>query len=111
MAFLVSGQSVTGTGSAQGFASLDGRWSDRGYVMLECSGNSASASVWCSPDAANVGDWLLVTAWALGVNATATAQLTSYYPTVAAQVDWISGGARTALVNLQVVLRKMTNFA
>lgn len=106
MAFLISGQNVTGTGSAQNNASLAGYWSDKGYVFIECSGNSASASIWASPDPAN-GDWMQITGWALGVNTTATAQLSAYYPFVAAQVDWISGGARTALVNLQVVLRKM----
>lgn len=104
MAWLISGQNVTGTGSAAGQASIATYWSDVAYVFVESSANSASASLWASPDPA-YGGWLQITAWAL--KGTATAQLTSFYPYLRAQVDWASGGTNTAKVNLQVVGRKM----
>jgi hypothetical protein len=106
MAYLISGQSATGTGYVKGSA-VAAYWSDKGYVMLECSGNSASASLWTTPDPANVpSDWMQVTAWAAGPNTTATAQLSAFYPYLLGQVDWVSGGTNTATVNLQVVTRK-----
>lgn len=100
--YLLSGQNFTGSGSAQ----LATYWSDMAYVLVESSGNSASASLM-----ANVSDdtrtWMKVTSWAIGVNATATAQISSFFFKVRAQVDWVSGATNTGTVYFQYSQRKM----
>lgn len=108
MAYLISGQSVTGTG-VDVFPALV-NWSDMAYTVIESSGNSASASIW-----GNVSDdnrtWMKITGWAVGVNSTATAQITSFFYKVQAQVDWVSAGtggnSNTAKVYLQYAPRRM----
>ena len=100
--YLISGQNKVGTGvGATGAKAMF--WSDKIYVHIDCSGNSASASILASPDGAS--RWLNITSWAIGVNATATAQLTAMYPFVIGQVDWVSGAANTGTVTMQVVGR------
>lgn len=101
MAYLISAQSVSGSGAGRNncFAHcVEG--SPAAYVLLECSGNSASATLW-----ANAGDddrsWLPVTSWAMSPNTTATAQLTTFYYKVMGTVDWASGGPDSGTVSMQ----------
>lgn len=111
MPYLISGQNVTGTGSGvlprggvqQFVGPLHVEWADRAFVMLETSGNSASATLW-----GNAGDnrWMAVTSWSGGVGTTATAQITSFFYSVCATVDWVSGGSRTGTVYMQYAPRK-----
>jgi hypothetical protein len=84
-ALIFTAMNQTGSGTARAMY-----WSDKGYVHIDCSGNSASATLWASPD--GNGKWMSVTSWALGQNVTATAQVASFLPYVNASLDWVSAG-------------------
>lgn len=97
MALLMSAQNVAGTASGRkGEFGQSMFRSDVGYVHIDCSGNSASATLLASPDGAS--RWMAVTSWAMGPGTTATAQVQSFLPYVAAQLEWASGGTRTGTV-------------
>ena len=101
MSYLISAQNAVGTG--RGGTSYSMYWSNVSYVHVESSGNSASATLLASPN--GVDRWMAVTSWALGVNATATAQIASFFPFVMGRVDWVSGDALTGTVTMQYVGR------
>lgn len=97
-AWLLSGVSATGTGSG-----MDSRQFAIGFVQGNISGNSASATLLASYDSAT---WMAVTSWATGtvsVVAPFSAQLSQYYPYLAARVDFVSAsGGVTAGVWLHM---------
>ena len=97
-AWLVSGQSATGT--AQG---MDSRPYSVGYLQANFSGNSASASLLASYDSAT---WMVVTRYYTGqmtADSRFTAQLNAYYPFLAGRVDFVSAsGGVTAAVWMHV---------
>lgn len=98
MLYTLVSANVAGSGTAQ-----DLRQSDKVFAYLEVSGQPASASILGSPDGVK---WLVVTAWTgQAIGTTATAQLAGFYPYLMGQVDWVSGGTRTANVNMALVGR------
>ncbi len=88
---IFSAMDATGSGTARATY-----WSNVSYVHIDCSGNSASATLVASPD--GCGRWMEVTSWAMGPSTTATAQVVSFFPFVNAHLDWVSGAARTGTV-------------
>ena len=98
----ISFLSATAVGTGTAIAAYQ---ADRTFLYWTVSGNSASASVWASPDGA--AGWIQITAFTgNGIGATATAQLTALYPFIVGQIDWVSGGTRTASVTMHIVPRK-----
>ena len=93
-AWLLSANNAIGTGSALGALAKN-----YGYVVVWASGNSASANLLGSIDSAN---WSQITAWSLGADTTATAQVTGYFPYLAGRVSWVSAeGAASGTVWMQ----------
>ena len=92
MAILMNAQNLTGT--ASGAHSMFR--SDVAYILITCSGNPATASLLVSPDGNS--SWLSVTSWPMTAGQTSTAQVNSFLPYVAAQLDWVSAGTRTGTV-------------
>lgn len=98
--FLLSGQNFQGSGTAQSF-----RWSDKTYFYVSAAGNSATATLYASPDGAS--HWLPITA--IAVKGTASAQLTGFYPYILAEATWISGGTVTAQLYVAVEGRNLVS--
>lgn len=72
-------------------------------ISFVCSGNPATADILV----ALYGDpafpvWISATSTGMAAGATGTAILTGYYPYVMAQLSWVSGGVRTATVNIWI---------
>ncbi len=91
-AFLVSGITSTGTGQA-----LETRnYPNAGYVWVQASGCSASATLLASHDSAG---WMPVTSFGLADLATATAQVSGYFPYLCARVDaaYVSAGSAAGI--------------
>ena len=102
--YLISARSEVGTGRygpqrTQGVG---------GYFLVECSGNSASATLLASPHGG--GHWMPVTACALGAGQTATGQiLDMWLPYVMGRVDWVSAGTLAGTVTMIYVPRGNDN--
>jgi hypothetical protein len=96
--WLVSAQNISGTGQG-----LDARaHGGQGFFMIRSSGNPSTADILGSLDSAT---WFLATATAMAAGGTATGQWSSYYPYIAGRVTWVSGGTRTASVDVVLALK------
>ena len=110
LAWLARSASAVGTAQVSGSGSLgylpgtaDGRGWGRRLLAWQCSGNQATADllVPLHGDPVN-GPWISATSLSMAAGATGSAMLTGYYPWMVLQLSWVSGGVRTATVNVSL---------
>lgn len=92
--FLLSAKNAVGTGAGMGPLQRN-----FGYLIARASGNNISGEFLASLDSAN---WMQVSGFGMTAGATATAQLTGFYPYLVGQVSWVSAsGAASGTMWMQ----------